>query len=373
MTGRRTLIRLSTCAVALTLCTGSGFAADGDVVQIAGGLDNPRHLSIGLNGALYVAEAGKGGAGPCIPNPEGEGEVCYGATGAITRIQGGVQERVVTGLPSYAGADGGGATGPHDVAVTWYGAAYTTIGLGADPSVTAPGGAFAGLGFGTLQQFGLYGGPQGVVADLGAYEASANPDGAQPNSNPYGLLLTQSAAFVADAGGNSLVRVGLDGEDSDADAVRTVAVFGETMLPAPPFLGLPPGATISMQAVPTSVASGSDGLFVGQLTGFPFPVGGASVFEVTRDGDPAVFASGFTNIVDIEFGPFGSLYVVELASAGLLSGSLDGALTRVDPNGTRTSVPLFAPGGVAVDWTGQVYATVCSVCPGGGAVVKVAI
>jgi hypothetical protein len=38
-----------------------------------------------------------------------------------------------------------------------------------------------------------------------------------------------------------------------------------------------------MQAVPTSVAVAPDGAYyVGQLTGFPFPVGGARVFRVVR-------------------------------------------------------------------------------------------
>ena len=355
---RTVLLRFATAAAALALFTGTGLAAEGDVTQVASGLDNPRHLSFGINGALYVAEAGRGGAGPCIPNPEGGGDVCYGATGAITLIQGGAQSRVVTGLPSSAGADGSAATGPHDVAVTWYGTIFSTIGLGANPSLTAPGGVFEGLGFGTLMQFGWDG--NRVLSDLAAYEALANPDGDDPDSNPYGLFRTWEGMYVADAGGNSLVRL-----DAETDELETVAVFPDLT---------PAGATNPVDAVPTSVAMGpDDSLYVGQLTGFPYPPGAASVVRIDPDDTLTEVASGFTNIVDIEFGPFGSLYVVELSSAGLLSGDLNGALVRVDPDGTRTSVPLFAPGGVAVDWTGEVYATVCSVCAGGGAVVKVEI
>lgn len=64
---------------------------------------------------MYVAEAGKGsGGGNCVTLPWGE-PACPGATGAISRLWRGVQQRVVAGLPSYAGLDGSSATGPADV------------------------------------------------------------------------------------------------------------------------------------------------------------------------------------------------------------------------------------------------------------------
>ncbi|MBA3631064.1 MAG: hypothetical protein H0W55_15585, partial [Actinobacteria bacterium] len=84
------------------------------VTSIASGLRNPRGIDW-HNRALFVAEAGKGGSGPCV---EGEfGEVCFGRTRAITRIRGGNQERIARGLPSIASPDGTAAIGPHDVAV----------------------------------------------------------------------------------------------------------------------------------------------------------------------------------------------------------------------------------------------------------------
>ena len=52
---------------------------------IASGLDNPRGLAFGPDRALYVAEAGRGGNGKCITNGAGA-TVCFGNTGAITRI-----------------------------------------------------------------------------------------------------------------------------------------------------------------------------------------------------------------------------------------------------------------------------------------------
>jgi hypothetical protein len=55
------------------------------VKTVATGLDNPRGLDFAPNGALYVTEAGRGGDEPCFPGLGGE-EVCWGTTGAITKV-----------------------------------------------------------------------------------------------------------------------------------------------------------------------------------------------------------------------------------------------------------------------------------------------
>lgn len=342
---------------------------------VASGLDNPRGLAFGPDGSLYVAEAGTGGAGPCVDGPEGP--ACLGSTGAVTRVKRGVQTRIVDGLPSLAGADGGGAGGPQDVSLVGEGNVQVTLGLGGPPSLTAPGGLFAGTGLGTVIQ--LRGDDDRgrdddrdrgrrpshrspgyrTVADIAAFEGVANPDGGALDSNPYGLLSLPGVTYVADAGGNSIVAIRRNSR------VSTVAALPATPLTVP--------FPIDMQAVPTAVALGPDGaLYVGQLTGFPFPVGGSTVWRIARDGSLSPFATGFTNVVDITFGRDGSLYVVELASAGLLAPGLPlGSVIRVARDGTRTTIAsnLPAPGGVAVGPRGRLYVTLCAVCPDAGTVV----
>ncbi len=83
------------------------------------GLDNPRGLTFGHFG-LYVAEAGKGGLGLATPQcftGQAGGRRCYGASGAISRLWNGTQERVATGLPSHANLLGRQAIGPNDIAL----------------------------------------------------------------------------------------------------------------------------------------------------------------------------------------------------------------------------------------------------------------
>ena len=161
------------------------------------------------------------------------------------------------------------------------------------------------------------------------------------DTDPQSIASYEDGILVADAGGNSLLSV--DGSGT----VSLVAVFPPAMQEFPAemlaAMGPPPdadgemapegeamaegeemapegdemaesdempadGASVMVpmpvETVPTTVVVGPDGAYyVGQLTGFPFPVGGASVYRVAPGGEPEVYASGFTNIIDIGFGP----------------------------------------------------------------------
>ncbi len=213
-----------------------------------------------------------------------------------------------------------------------------------------------------------------LTQDLGAYETANNPTGDEIDSNPYGILALPGRTVVTDAGANALNQVAARGH------ISTLATFPDRMVLAPPFLDLPPGTLIPMDAVPTSVAQGPDGAFyVGQLTGFPFPVDDANVYRVpSRGGSPTVHAGGFTAVIDVAFGTDGSMYVVELAKNGLLAAfetnDWTGALIRVAPDGTRTEIAsgmLTAPGGIAIGRDGDLYVTNNSIFSGTGQVIRI--
>jgi hypothetical protein len=325
---------------------------------VADGLANPRGMAFGPGG-LYVAEAGRGGDGACIPSPEG-GEACYGATGAIARVHvsSGRTRRVVTGLPSLAvqtgDSPGGNATGPHDISFN-AGTGYFVVGLAGNPAVRARLGS-AGDDFAGLFRLRRMGQARKIV-DLGAYEAANDPDAGRPDakvdSNPFSVDATvRDRILVTDAGGNTLLRVGARGR------TVTLAVFPWGQAPAPPSLGLPEGTQIPYQPVPTGVVRNAKRTpFVGQLTGFPFPAGAADVFRVSGDA-PTVRASRFTTIVDIAFDRRGRLYVLQISSASLAGPPSPGKLIRIGRNGRQTELAagrLEQPTGLAVSRGGDVY------------------
>ena len=348
---------------------GSGIAT---VTTIATGLNNPRGLNFGPDGALYIAEAGSGGIGPCGPGPEGPR--CFGESGSVARIdpQTGVATKIATNLPSLA-TDGSFATGLHDITFQGLGNVMLTTGFAGDPADRALNFGAAGRNFARLARINAAG-KFSLEQDLGAYEAASNPTGDEVDSNPYGVLALAGRTVYADAGGNALNQISARGR------ISTLGTFPDRLVPAPPFLELPPGTLIPMDTVPTSVAQGPDGNFyVGQLTGFPFPVDDANVYRVPADGGATeVAAGGFTAVIDVAFGADGSMYVLELAKNGLLAAFIDGdwtgALIRVAPDGTRTEIAagmLTAPGGVAVGNDGALYVTNNSISSGIGQVLRI--
>jgi hypothetical protein len=353
-------------ALVSTLLAVSAVQAAPQVEVIAKGLNNPRGLAFAPNGGLYVTEAGSGGNGRCIVLADNR-SACYGETGAITRVDPrgvGLPVRIVGGLPSLAQQPGGfGGSGPQSIAFLGAGNAKVAIGLGAEASARDGIGPKSSL-FGKVLQVNLSG-KWKVGADIAAYELANNPVPGGADSNPYGVAALPGQTLVADAGANALYSVKAN------NMVSTLATFPARMVAAPPFLGLPPGATIPMQAVPTTVIDGNDGwLYISQLTGFPFPVGGANVYRVSPDGGAVqLYASGFTNVTALAFDAWHRLYVLEIGSgpsggAPPLNGP--GRLLRLNADGSRTLIydKLFYPGGLAIGPDGAAYVTNNGIVPG---------
>lgn len=347
---------------------------DGPTVEtIVDGLNGPRGLVVMDDGSIYVAQAGVGGD-DCVTDTSGEDPVerCFGPTGEISMVMPGMVHPVLTGLPSY-GFSPPEYVGPQDVVVGDDGEVYGIVGLGMDPAIRdAAGDPAAGLG--TVVTSDGAGGWESVL-DVSAYELEANPDGGLPDSNPFQAVMTADGWAITDAGANALLWVDTAGN------ISTLAVFPETMADAPPFLGLPPGTQIPMQAVPTGLAQGPDGAwYVGQLTGFPFVDSAAKVWRVMPGEAPTVYAEGFTNIVDIAFDADGNLWVLEITAGGLLNvdpevpATLAGGLYRVGPDGhteEMLSEGLVTPSGLTVGPDGAIYISNYGLMPGMGEILKV--
>jgi hypothetical protein len=371
-------LRVLVIVLLLALGVAPAAAATTSVDVLATGLDSPRHLAFGSRGDLFVAESGRGGSGPCFIG--GEGPACMGATGAVTKIdRWGRQSRIAEGLASYANTpDNTNAIGPHGITVLGADRVFVTNGGPTEPK-DASGSPISRDTLAAQNPVAdLFGRPLLIkhhgqirrVADLWAFERDVNPDAAVGNpavdSNPVDVLFDRGRFVVADAGGNAIDVVNHKG------GVRNLAVFANRLVPNP--FG---GPDIPMQAVPTSVVKGPDRqYYVSQLTGFPFPPGAANVYRVNpRTGAVTVFASGFTNIMDLAFGRNGTLYVLEIDHDGLLGGATDGGLFAVSRDGTKRQIALppgtlTMPGGIAVGRDG-LYVTNNAGSPGGGQVLRI--
>ena len=238
-----------------------------------------------------------------------------------------------------------------------------------------------------------------LLADLGAFEATINPDGADVNPNPFDLaVLPDGRILVADAGANTLLIVDQNGAVDwvatlPTELVSTANVKTLVHCPAGPanICGLP--AQIPAQAVTASVAIGPDGAYyLGELKGFPAPTGASRIWRIDPEahhvhcgaGAPecSVVANNLTSVIDLAFDKAGTLYVTELDEASWFAievvhtpttGTVNAC--ELDPaSGTYGCSPMVTglaqPTAVAVDHK-KVYVTNNSLAPGAAEVVRI--
>lgn len=320
-------------AALLSLMDSAG--AQIQVQVIMTGLNAPRDVAVASEGNIYVVEAGTSVPAQGTSITTDTGSAYFDTTGSISVFSNGSQSRTVGGLPMLYDPMGQEVIGAHGIVVNSTGAIYISIGLASTAAERATGPTDA-AGLGRLMRLGSI-----VAPDLAGFIES-DAGGSAASSNPFHLAAYEDGFVVADAADNSVLFV--DG----AGSISRLASL--------------PNASNGAQFVPTGVAvePGTNRVFVGGLTGVPFDEGVASVY-VLENGSPTPFASGFTNIIDIEFGPDGTLYVLEYDSNGIIIPGNVGGLWAVSADGLTKELLLSDglehPAGLAAGPDGTLYIT----------------
>lgn len=310
------------------------------VSVVAPRINNPRQVTLGPDGALYVASAGRTGR-EC--RGRGEDRACFGFTSRVLKIEDGERGVVAGGFGSLGSPDGSFAAGVDGVGVRPDGTVFAVMTSSTPDDVRSfPPRLRRQAG----KLYNVTSGERRPVANLSALEHERNLDRIRGdrNSNPYAVLALPGRTIVADAGANAI----LDVRGSRVTPLAVLPLNGRA------------------QSVPTSLALGPDGdIYVGELAERA-GTGRARVWRVPSvGGAPVQVATGFTMITGLAFGPDRSMYVTELARS-TRSRSFAGDVVRVAPDGSRTRLGvgrLTAPAGAAVDAQGRVYVSNFSVLP----------
>ena len=355
---------------------------------IANNLDNPKGLTFAPDGSLYITEAGTGGDGPSIPAPSGQGNLHYGRSGAISKIENGTVRRILTGLPSVAFPDGSGAAGPHDIKFDADGKAYVLLGYAANPAFRE---SLGDNNLGTIITLDLSNNTWSSIADITNCEAIKKivlKDN-EVASNPLSLYVDSNKLVIVDAGANSLFSINTDGSNLELIAAIPERILTNPILPgaksqnfdrghvpAPGAYHQAPPSQMSIQSVPTDVVKGADGAYyICEFSGFPFPEGGARIYKTSVNGELEVFASGFTQLIDMTFDAEGDLYVLQHMNQSGWKGKPDGALIKISPNGERTTLiegnGLEMPSALTIGHDGAFYIINRGGRPGIGQVIRI--
>ena len=333
------------------------------VTVVASGLNNPRGLAFGPDGALYVAEGGKGGtkstAGQCAQVPPPIGPYTGGFTASISRIsRHGTRTVVASGLPSNQTSQASSSlvSGVADVAFGPGGKLFALI---------AGAGCSHGLK-GTSNQIAWVhrNGSVSTVVNLSAFLKAhpvANPDKGdfEPDGTWYSFVTAGRGFYAVEPNHQELDKITGDGH------VRRVIDFSRFF----------PGNTDWRG--PTAMTSRAGSLYIGTLTPFPVKVGAAEVFKVNpRTGRFSVFAAHLTTVLGLAFGRDGALYVLEMSVKNGGPAPATGEVVRIKgSHRTLIARGLNFPTGMAFGPDGNLYVSVngFGAPPGAGQVVRIAV
>ena len=368
---RRTSIVAALVAIAVGLVASAQVLANGGsnnvttkaavhISVFASGFNNPRGLTFGPDGSLYVAEGGLGGthstvgrcrqaSGTAAPYTGSTGNKVLG--GRISKVTpGGAVETVVRGLPSSqtTAATGSLVSGVSSVAFIGHQLYGLLAGAGCSHGVPhVPNGVIHVLHHGKWT----------MIANLSAFQKShpvANPEAEdfEPDGTWYSMIAFHGVLYPMDSNHGELDRVTAQGALSRVSDISALA--GHIVPTAIAHRG--------SQDDDRRARHGDDrspGFLIGNLGVFG-PADGTvpneHVYKLTQNGHLSVRASGLEQVVGFAFRR-GAAYALELSTSpgGPTPGT--GAIVRLRHGGSpRTIVSgLTFPTGMTVGPDGAFY------------------